>query len=72
MQYKYKNKHFSKFWAVRKRNPPPTKQHVNLEFEKIWSVNMVKIFHKWHCVLGLHAKSIKYKPCFNEGTQMQI
>ena len=70
MQYKYKNKHFSKFGQFQNEIPPPTKQLVNLEFEKIWSV--AKIFHKWHCVLGLHAKSIKYKPCFNEGTQMQI
>ena len=60
------------FGQFRNEISPPTKQHVNLEFEKIWSVNMVKIFHKWHCVLGLHPKSIKYKPSINEGTQMQI
>ena len=32
MGYEYRNKHFNEFWAVRKRNPPPTKQHLNLEF----------------------------------------
>ena len=31
MPFEYKKKHFNKFWAVRKQNPP-SKQHVNLEF----------------------------------------
>ena len=65
-KYKYKNTHFSKyfskFWAVPKRNLPPTKKHVNLESDKNWSLNMVKIFHKWHCVLGLHAKASNISP----------
>ena len=71
IQYEYKKKHLSKFWAVRRENLPPTKQHANLEFLEC-ECEMLKIFQKWHCVLELQAKSIKEKPCFNEGIQMQI
>ena len=41
-----KKKHFSKFRAVRKRNPH-TKQHVNLEFlecEKAKNISKVALF----------------------------
>ena len=28
---------------------------------------LLKTFQKWHFVLGLQAKSIQNKPCFNDG-----